>query len=263
MSLLHRANAMMPYKIERDTQVPVTDDQRCFVVTMDDGNILRVTVTTSSFRIGDWLDIATSTSSLVGIHAEPRLFKSKLVHTSLQPKINVLFFAIGRRVLVVQQPRGNDLNGTMFIDLMRLRFYPYNFVGMNMERIHRCLNEQQIYMENTSDVGELAAGHTGREELRTAGLKKITKAVMGIDLDPVLSRRFWLERWLSDGLSPELVMQGSIRVFMALMVARTIRNYPPLPLLDQQQADSSCDLVLVLVLVLVLGLLWVLGSSHA
>ncbi|KAJ0988810.1 hypothetical protein J5N97_007166 [Dioscorea zingiberensis] len=217
----------MPYKIERDPQVPVAGDRTCYVVTIDDANILRVTVTSDAVRIQEWLNIAINSyhGQLVGIHVEPRLFKSKHVHRSLQPSIRALFVAIGPRVLVVQLRSAKDLPQT-FVDLLLL-FDQFHFVGMDMERIARWLNENQYYfMKNISEVKELAADETRREELRTAGLKKIVQTVMGLAMDPILSRRCLLKRWSSKNLSPELVMQGSIRVFMALQVARAILDPP-------------------------------------
>ncbi|KAJ0988813.1 hypothetical protein J5N97_007169 [Dioscorea zingiberensis] len=232
----------MPYKIERDTQVPVTGDRTCYVVTIDDANILRVTVTSDDDRIREWLNIAINSNHghLVGIHAEPRPFKSKLAHKSLQPSLRgALFVAIGPRVLVVQLPSAKDLPRILFFNLGPLIFHQFHFVGMDMERITGWLNENHYIMNtNTSDLRELAANHTHRVELRTAGLKKIVQAVMGLAPDPILSRRFWLKRWSSKSLSPELVMQGSIRVFMALQVARAIRD-PPQPEHQQQQQGSS------------------------
>ncbi|KAJ0988814.1 hypothetical protein J5N97_007170 [Dioscorea zingiberensis] len=231
----------MPYKIERDTQVPVTGDRTCYVVTIDEANILRVTVTSDDDRIQEWLNIAiiSNQGHLVGIHAEPRPFKSKLVHRSLQPSLRgALFVAIGPRVLVVQLRSATDLPRILFFNLGPLIFDEFHYVGMDMERIDRWLNENQYIMTNTTDVRELAADQTRREELRTVGLKKIVQAVLGLSLDPILSRRFWLKRWSSKSLSPELVMQGSIRVFMALQVARAIRD-PPQPEHQHQQQGSS------------------------
>ncbi|KAJ0988811.1 hypothetical protein J5N97_007167 [Dioscorea zingiberensis] len=218
-------------------QVPVAGDRRCYVVTIDDANILRVTVTSDAVRIQEWLNIAIDSyhGQLVGIHAEPRLLKSKHVHRSLQPSIRALFVAIGPRVLVVQLRSAKDLPQT-FVDLLLL-FDQFHFVGMDMERIARWLNESKYIMKNISEVRELAADHTRRVELRTAGLKKIVQAVMGLALDPILSRRFWLKRWSSKNLSPELVMQGSIRVFMAFQVAQAIRDHPQPE--HQQQGSSS------------------------
>ncbi|KAJ0988815.1 hypothetical protein J5N97_007171 [Dioscorea zingiberensis] len=212
----------MPYEIELDPEVPVSILRpTSYVVTIDDAKTLHVTVTSDVDHIQEWLNMAINSyqgGHFVSIHAEPRPFKSKLVHKSFQPTIRTFFVAIGPRVLVIHLRHSYHMPWMSVDNISRLNNGDFYFVGMDMTRISWWLYKRGCSPKYHEDVRKLAADQTLRVELRTAGLKKIVQAVTGLAMDPWLSRR--LKGWSLDSLSPKLVMQGSIRAFMAFEVAQ-------------------------------------------
>ncbi|KAJ0988816.1 hypothetical protein J5N97_007172 [Dioscorea zingiberensis] len=201
-------------------------DRRDYVVRIDAATVLRVTVAYDAGQLQEWINGAVNAyrHNFVGIHAEPRPFRA--IHRRLQPAFRAVFVAIGRRVLVIRPPIAGDLPRIFLNFILRLDHLP-TFVGMDMPRIAEWLHETRRYeMRRIIYVRELAARHTGRQELRNAGLKRIVQEILGRSLDRyVVSRRFWQNRWSSEHLAPELVTQGSIRVFMGLQVAQAIEGF--------------------------------------
>ncbi|KAJ0988929.1 hypothetical protein J5N97_007285 [Dioscorea zingiberensis] len=210
----------MSYTIQLDPQVPVTADQSCYVVTIAEATILRVTVTTDDARIQEWLNLTllSNGDNIVSIHAEPRPFCCELVPACAQPNIAALFIAIGLHVLVVQVRSSQALPQILANQLLANR--RLFFVGMNQAHTSQWLRARGHNLNNCMDVRALVAGNTGRERLRTVGLRRLVRVVLRHTLNPSLSSRFCLLRWWFPNLSPELVMQGSIRAFLVFRMAR-------------------------------------------
>ncbi|KAJ0988927.1 hypothetical protein J5N97_007283 [Dioscorea zingiberensis] len=212
----------MPYTIALDPDVPVTADQSCYVVHMNDAYIINVTVTSDGGRILEWLDrfIAPYRGEIVSVHGEPRPFNCGLASRCLQPNISALFVAVGHRVLVLPVRRNQDLPALFVIDLFfNERLY---FVGMHIDRLCDWLGKRVLFIKRFKDLRAFVMENTNyREDLSTPSLRKLVHKVTGVILNPSVSRRFCPCRWWMKNLSPELVMYGSIRAHMAFRVAQT------------------------------------------
>ncbi|KAJ0988812.1 hypothetical protein J5N97_007168 [Dioscorea zingiberensis] len=163
----------MPYVIRRDPDVPVTADQSCYIVEINDEYILQVTFISDGGRIQEWLDrfIAPYRGEIISVHAEPRPFNCGLASPCLQPNIFALFVAVGDRVLVLPVRRNQNLPALYVVDLfLNERLY---FVGMHIERLCQWLGKWGLLIKRSRELRAFAIENTNRPDLWTPSLRKL------------------------------------------------------------------------------------------
>ncbi|GMN53299.1 hypothetical protein TIFTF001_022438 [Ficus carica] len=137
--------------------------------------------------------------------------------------VAVLQLCVGRRCLVFQilyapyVPR--SLHDFLGDD-------SYTFVGVGIDKdAEKIEQEHDLTVENTVDLGALAAAKHGMNRLRYAGLKGLAKVVLDVDIEK--PREVTLSAWDSWNLSFQQIRYAVTDAFVSFEMGRVLEAWEP------------------------------------
>ncbi|KAF7081360.1 hypothetical protein CFC21_085311 [Triticum aestivum] len=186
-------------------------------VVMDDGTVIRTTVTSSSLDVQRFIEkVQGSPIRVAGLDAEWRPTRTRRAE---QYPIAVLQLCVDRRCLVYQIIHGTGIPISLCSFLYLSGF---TFVGVGIaDDAKRLRAEYSLEVSNAVDLREMAAysPHRPRPELRQAGLKDIALAVMGVR---IAKSREVTSNWDAPLLSMEQVEYASINAYVSFEIGRLL-----------------------------------------
>ncbi|KAJ1284622.1 hypothetical protein BS78_03G219000 [Paspalum vaginatum] len=197
-------------------------------VLMDDGTVIHTTVTNSGDAVKLFLQEIRATTDpgsrplVVGLDTEWRIVfgeDKKRTH-----RMAVLQLCVGRRCLVFQIVRANYIPAVLGAFLA---CPDHRFVGVAVEGdVKRLRDDCGLAVANAVDLRHLAAEVLARPELRKAGLKTLTREVMGVVIDK--EKEVTMSKW-DRHLTMEQVQYASIDAFVSYEVGRRLLTGHELP----------------------------------
>ncbi|WVZ69408.1 hypothetical protein U9M48_018197 [Paspalum notatum var. saurae] len=202
-------------------------------VVMDDGTVIHTTVTNSGDAVKRFLrEIHAAAAAdlpgqqrplIVGLDTEWRAVfvegNKKQTH-----RMAVLQLCVGRRCLVFQIIRANYVPAVLGAFLA---CPDHRFVGVAVDGdVRRLRDDCGLAVANAVDLRHLAAEVLSRPELRKAGLKTLTREVMGVVIGK--EKEVTMSKWEQD-LTLEQVQYASIDAFVSYEVGRRLLTGHELP----------------------------------
>nr|CAB3477827.1 unnamed protein product [Digitaria exilis] len=189
-------------------------------VVMDDGTVIKTTVTSSGDAVEAFLREVGDNHGhhlLVGIDTEWRVVPAE--HDG-RPKnrMAVLQLCVGRRGLVFQIFHADHVP-----DALRafLACPDHRFLGVAVDGDVKRLSEDcGLAVANAVELRHVAAEVLARPKLREAGLKALTREVMGVLIDK--PKRLTMSKWDERRLSMEQVRYACIDAFVSYEIGRLL-----------------------------------------
>lgn len=203
------------------------------VMPMDDGGtalVIRTTVTNSGDAVKRFLQEVRKTGGgeplIVGLDTE-----WCVIHEADRRRANrmaVLQLCVGHRCLVFQIVHADYIPATL---RAFLACPDHRFVGVAVDGdVERLYCDCKIVVTNAVDLRHVAAEVLSRPELRRAGLRTLTRDVMGVLIDK--PKHVTMSKW-NKPLSPEQVRYAAIDAFVSYEVGRL--------LLTSQRAQDAAN----------------------
>ncbi|CAO2165809.1 unnamed protein product [Urochloa humidicola] len=194
-------------------------------VVTDDGMVIRTTVTSSGDAVEAFLREVVGTRGrhlLVGIDTEWRVVFSEDAGTGTRTrpknKMAVLQLCVGRRGLVFQIFHADHVP-----DALKdfLACPDHSFLGVAVDGdVRRLAEDCGLAVANAVELRRVAAEALARPELRNAGLKALTREVMGVHIDK--PKRLTMSKWEEPRLSAEQVRYACIDAFVSYEIGRLL-----------------------------------------
>ncbi|CAL4974924.1 unnamed protein product [Urochloa decumbens] len=189
-------------------------------VVMDDGTVIRTTVTSSGDAVEAFLREVAGTHGrrhLVGIDTEWRVVIPE-DGTRPKNKMAVLQLCVGRRGLVFQIFHADRVPSALR-DFLACP--DHSFLGVAVDGdVKRLAEDCGLAVANAVELRRVAAEALGRPELRGAGLKALTREVVGVHIDK--PKRLTMSRWEERRLSAEQVRYACIDAFVSYEIGRLL-----------------------------------------
>ncbi|NP_001307478.1 Werner syndrome ATP-dependent helicase [Zea mays] len=186
-------------------------------VVMDDGTIIKTTVTNSGDATKLFLREVRQTRKplIVGLDTEWRVIRRQ--GRRPRNRMAVLQLCVGHRCLVFQIVAADYVPAALkaFLASPQHRFVGV-VVDVDVERL-RC--DCNIVVNNTVDLRYAAADVLGRPHLRTAGLKILAREVMGVEIEK--PKHLTCSEW-DRPLSQAQVRYAAIDAFVSYEVGRLV-----------------------------------------
>ncbi|KAK9291043.1 hypothetical protein L1049_009227 [Liquidambar formosana] len=200
-----------------DHRVP-DDTHDLYDVTFDGDEILTLLTHTPSM-VDSWIsEIETIHRRrlhrlIVGLDVEWRPSFSRI-----RNPVATLQLCVGRRCLIFQ------LLYAPFIPQSLEDFLTdsdYTFVGVGIDAdVNKLLNDHNLEVSNTVDLRGLAARAFGRGDFGNAGLKYLTREVLGKEIEK--PRNVTLSKWDEAWLSRNQVAYACLDAFLSFEIGRTL-----------------------------------------
>ncbi|KAL6614798.1 hypothetical protein ACP70R_037068 [Stipagrostis hirtigluma subsp. patula] len=185
-------------------------------VVVDDGSVIRTTVTSRSRAVSQFLQPFQGRQGLiVGLDAE---WRPNFEPGGRANRIAVLQLCVGRRCLVYQ-----IIHDDMFAPALQsfLANPGVSFVGVGVGKdAQKLLDEYGLQVANAVDLRPVAAAALWRPELNQAGLRAVVLAVMGVNIDK--PQRVTLSAWDARDLTLEQVRYATIDAYVSYEVGRRL-----------------------------------------
>ncbi|CAO1948424.1 unnamed protein product [Urochloa humidicola] len=190
-------------------------------VIMDDGTVIRTTVTSSGDAVEAFLREVAGTHGrhlLVGIDTEWRVVAPEEAGGRPKNKMAVLQLCVGRRGLVFQIFHADRVPAALR-DFLACP--DHRFLGVAVDGdVRRLAEDCGLAVANAVELRRVAAEALGRPELRCAGLKALTREVAGLHIDK--PKRLTMSRWEERRLSVEQVRYACIDAFVSYEIGRLL-----------------------------------------
>ncbi|KAL6614797.1 hypothetical protein ACP70R_037067 [Stipagrostis hirtigluma subsp. patula] len=149
-------------------------------VTMDDGDVVRTTVTSSAVDVISFLQLFRGRRSLiVGLDAE---WRPNYQPGGRRNKVALLQLCVGRRCLIYQIIHDSS---SVPDDLRGFLANPgHLFVGFGIKGdADKLFDDYGLEVANTADLGHVAARKFSDPWFRQAGMKAVAAEVLGLEMD--------------------------------------------------------------------------------
>ncbi|RLN23664.1 hypothetical protein C2845_PM07G05130 [Panicum miliaceum] len=189
-------------------------------VVMDDGTVIRTTVTSSGDAVEAFLREVVGTHGqhlLVGIDTEWRVVAPE---DGRRPKhkMAVLQLCVGRRGLVFQILHADRVPAALG-DFLACP--GHRFLGVAVDGdVRRLAEDCGLAVANAVELRRVAAEALARPELRDAGLKALAREVMGVHVDK--PKRLTMSKWEERRLLAEQVRYACIDAFVSYEIGRLL-----------------------------------------
>ncbi|KAL7585139.1 3'-5' exonuclease [Lactuca sativa] len=149
-------------------------------------------------------------SLVVGVDVE---WRPNLIRSYENP-VATLQLCVGRRCLIFQLL----FSPTMPQSLKNfLRNPSYTFVGVGINNdVEKLMQNWNLEVANTADIGDLAAEEYGMRNLRNAGLKGLTRRVLGKEL--IKPQNVTMSDWDDERLTLAQVQYACIDAFLSYKI---------------------------------------------
>ncbi|TVU35668.1 hypothetical protein EJB05_17569, partial [Eragrostis curvula] len=188
-------------------------------VVMVDGTAIRTTVTSSGAAVENFLHEIRKNQRhlLVGIDTEWRVVFDTDGHRSYRTA--VLQLCVGRRCLVFQICHADYVPEAALRDFFACP--DHRFAGVSVDGDAKRLFEDYVMaIASTVELKNVAAEVLQQPDLKKAGLKALTREVMGVHIDK--PKRVTMSKWDEPRLSPEQVDYACIDAFTSYEVGRLL-----------------------------------------
>ncbi|XP_039851721.1 Werner Syndrome-like exonuclease [Panicum virgatum] len=191
-------------------------------VVMDDGTVIRTTVTSSGDAVEAFLrEVVGSRHGqqlLVGIDTEWRVVAPEGGRGRPRNRMAVLQLCVGRRGLVFQIFHADRVP----VALGDFLACPgHRFLGVAVDGdVRRLAEDCGLVVANAVELRRVAAEALGRPELRDAGLKALTREVTGAHIDK--PKRLTMSKWDERRLTAEQVRYACIDAFVCYEIGRLL-----------------------------------------
>jgi ribonuclease D len=188
-------------------------------VVMDDGTVIWTTVTSSGDAVEAFLREVVGKQGrhlLVGIDTEWRVVPTE----NGRPKnhMAVLQLCVGRRGLVFQIFHTDHVPSSLRDFLASP---DHRFLGVAVDGDVRRLSEDcGLAVANAVELRHVAVEVLARPDLRNAGLKALTREVMGVHIDK--PKRLTMSKWDERRLTMEQVQYACIDAFVSYEIGRLL-----------------------------------------
>ncbi|KAG2590588.1 Werner Syndrome-like exonuclease [Panicum virgatum] len=180
-------------------------------VVMDDGTVIRTTVTSSGDAVEAFL-------REVGIETEWRVVVPEDGHGRRRNRMAVLQLCVGRRGLVFQIFHADRVPGSLK-DFLACP--DHRFLGVAIDGdVRRLAEDCGLVVANAVELRQVAAEALGRPKLRDAGLKALTREVTGAHIDK--PKRLTMSKWDELRLTVEQVRYACIDAFVCYEIGRLL-----------------------------------------
>ncbi|KAJ4837349.1 hypothetical protein Tsubulata_008327 [Turnera subulata] len=99
------------------------------------------------------------------------------------------------------------------------------FVGVGIESdAEKLLEDHELLVRNTVDLGALAAERLGEGRLRGAGLKQLAKEVLGKEVSK--PKQVTMSRWDNPWLTPAQVKYASLDAILSFLIGKQLNALP-------------------------------------
>jgi hypothetical protein len=198
------------------SQRPITYSKN---VVMVDGTVIRTMVTSSGGAVKRFLrEVCKNKRCLiVGIDTEWHVIFDSNKHRSYRTA--VLQLCVGRRCLVFQIARADYVPFGALGAFFACPDHRFTGVGVDGD-VKRLYEDYGFKVTSAVELKSLSAEVLGRPELRQAGLKTLTREVMGVLIDK--PKRVTMSKWDVDRLSLEQVDYACIDAFTSYEVGRLL-----------------------------------------
>ncbi|RLN22392.1 hypothetical protein C2845_PM07G17690 [Panicum miliaceum] len=188
-------------------------------VVMDDGTVIRTTVTSSGDAVEAFLrEVGRhGRQLLVGIDTEWRVV---VPEDGGRPRnrMAVLQLCVGRRGLVFQIVHADRVPGALK-DFLACP--GHRFLGVAVDGdVRRLAEDCGLVVANAVELRHVAAEALVRPELRGAGLKALTREVTGAHIDK--PKRLTMSKWDERRLTAEQVRYACIDAFVCYEIGRLL-----------------------------------------
>ncbi|KAI3446547.1 hypothetical protein Pfo_029137 [Paulownia fortunei] len=152
---------------------------------------------------------------IVGLDVEWRPNFSRHVNNP----VATLQLCVGRRCLIYQLIHCPSIPSSLINFLANPN---YTFVGIGIKEDLEKLEEDYEFGFNTNtvDLRNLAADEYGMRELKSAGLKGLSRVVLGKDVEK--PKRVTMSRWDNQWLTPPQVQYACIDAFVCFEIGRIL-----------------------------------------
>ncbi|XP_020094914.1 uncharacterized protein LOC109714629 [Ananas comosus] len=134
-----------------------------------------------------------------------------LIYRFQRPLEPLLQLCVGGRCLIYKFQRPLEPCGELLAFLDNSQFC---FVGYGMEQVTYGLQREHGFsVRNTADLGDMAASKLGREDLRRAGLERLAREVMRVEIEE--PAEVWTSNWRRRDLSDEQIAYACAKAFVA------------------------------------------------
>ncbi|CAI9302438.1 unnamed protein product [Lactuca saligna] len=196
-----------------------TDTHEHYEVTFFTDTVLTIVTKTPSF-VDTWISQIEHKhrrrlhSLIVGLDVE---WRPNLIQNHENP-VATLQLCVGGHCLIFQIL----FSPTMPQSLRNfLRNPSYTFTGVGIDKDVEKLKEHwNLEVANTVDIGALAAAEYGMRNLRNAGLKRLTRKVLGKELTK--PEDVTMSRWDDERLAAEQIQYACIDAFLSFKIGRIL-----------------------------------------
>ncbi|EES03381.1 hypothetical protein BDA96_03G265600 [Sorghum bicolor] len=191
-------------------------------VVMDDGTVIRTTITSSGDAVNLFLREVRKQAGhghpphIVGLDTEWRIVHDE--DGRRKNRMAVLQLCVGHRCLVYQ-----IFHADYVPDALRdfLACPDHRFLGVAVDGDVKRLSEDcGLVVADAADLRHVAAEVLARPELRTASLKTLTREVMGVLIDKPKS--VTMSKWDARRLSVKQVQYACVDAFVSYEIGRLL-----------------------------------------
>ncbi|KAL6845351.1 hypothetical protein ACP4OV_024846 [Aristida adscensionis] len=186
-------------------------------VVMGDGAVIKTTVASGGDAVERFLEEVRGDRLMVGIDTEWRVVDDQPGgHRAY--RMAVLQLCVGRRCLVFHIVHADYVPDAQrrFLACPDTRFFGVAVDG----DVRRLAEDCGLEVANAVELTKLAVDALSRPELKGAGLKTLTREVMGVRIDK--PRHVAVSKWDAEALSPEQVQYACIDAFVSYEVGRLL-----------------------------------------
>ena len=191
-----------------------------YALVFNNDDVINVTLTSSGAEVDYWLAQILRIHRrrlhhlVVGLDAEwrPTRFQGE------RNPVALLQICVGRRCLLFQIAFADYVPRSLHRFLAEERFA---FVGVGVfHDAEKLLEDYDLYVDRTVELGALAADEMEVESLRRAGLATLATAVLGVQLQK--SSAVTMSRWDAEYLTLEQIKYAAVDAFVSFEIGRRL-----------------------------------------
>ncbi|XP_020094913.1 uncharacterized protein LOC109714628 [Ananas comosus] len=198
------------------------DDRTLTEVTFARAHRITTTVTHSDVVVERWIG-ETAGGCSYGVRSNPSHRPFVGLEVVCQPNGNIVLLqlCVSNRCLIYQLLHRDHDTCPLYELFVFLNSTRFCFVGAGVEVVAYGLRRGHgFFVRNKVDLGEAAARRLGREDLRRAGLERLAREVMRVEMDtPAEVRR---SEWWRRDLSHEQIACACAHAFASFELGRIL-----------------------------------------
>ncbi|KAK1429414.1 hypothetical protein QVD17_11623 [Tagetes erecta] len=212
----------MDYDIELNWR---TADSSEYDVIVDD-EVFETLVTHNCCKVKEWITETENKNQrrlhrlIVGLDVE---WRPNTITGEVNP-VAILQLFVGKRCLIYQ-----FLQGVHEIPKVLKKFLKninYTFVGVGIEQDkQKLIRDHSLEVTKTKDLREMAAYELSDRDLCYAGLKKLTKVILGKDGGYKKELNVTMSDWDRNRLSKEQVLYACLDAYVSFEIGRQLQSW--------------------------------------